>query len=481
MKPLWLILNRQVIKMSEFMGESYLLETETAKKLFFEYAKDMPIFDYHCHLPVKEIADDIQFENITQLWLSGDHYKWRALRANGVPEEYITGRKSDREKFQKWAETVPYTLGNPLFQWTYLELKRYFGIEEHLKPATAEAIWNKCNALLQQKEFSARNFIARSNVKALCTTDDPTDSLEYHKRIKADNTFAVTVIPAFRPDMALKIGHEGFLGWIEKLGDLTGIKVSTVDDFFAALARRIDDFHEVGCRLSDHDIAGCFYVKTSKDEANTIFNRRMANQPVSSEDQIKFRAAVLTFLAREYAGHGWAMQLHMGALRNANSKMLQAIGINTGFDSIADFNFINDLLHFLDDLNSEGILPKTVLYCLNPKDNYVLASMAGNFQSDIPGKIQFGAAWWYNDHEDGMLAQMKTLANVGLFSRFVGMLTDSRSFLSYPRHEYFRRIMCNLIGYWVERGDYYPDFEILEEIVKGICFNNIKNYLGVKV
>ncbi|VBB08961.1 metal-dependent hydrolase [Lucifera butyrica] len=466
--------------MLAFMGEDYLLETETARRLFFDYAKDMPIFDYHCHLPVQEIAENKRFENMTQIWLSGDHYKWRALRANGVAEEYITGKQSDREKFRKWAETVPYTVGNPLFQWTYFELRNYFGIRDILNPSTADTIWEKCNAMLQQESFSARNLIKRSNVKALCTTDDPIDTLDYHRRLKADDTFDVKVLPTFRPDRALEISQKGFEEWAGQLGTITGIKIQTFDDYRQALKARIDDFHQVGCRLSDHSLSDYSYLKSNEKEISDIFKKRLAHESLSAEEQIKFRSAVLLFLGGEYAKRNWAMQIHFGALRNVNTGMLRSIGINTGFDTIADANFAKELANLLDGLDSSGSLPKTILYCLNPRDNYLLAAMTGNFQSDIPGKIQFGSAWWFNDHEDGMLDQMKALANVGLLSRFVGMLTDSRSFLSYPRHEYFRRILCNLVGGWVERGSFYPDLVFLGDIIKGICFNNIKSYLGVK-
>ncbi|EIW20053.1 MULTISPECIES: glucuronate isomerase [Pelosinus] len=467
--------------MNGFMDENYLLETKTAKKLYFEYAKDMPIFDYHCHLPVQEIADDKKFENITQLWLSGDHYKWRALRANGISEEYITGNKSDYEKFKKWAETVPYTIGNPLFQWTYFELRHYFGIQNQLTLETADAIWNKCNDMLQQEDFSARNLIKRSNVKALCTTDDPVDTLEYHKRIKADETFDVKVLPTFRPDMALEVGHEKFRNWLNKLGNITGIAIETFEDYLAALKRRIQDFHEVGCRLSDHGLPEHFYREANLAEIHNIFDKRFDKQAISIEEQVKFRSAILIFLGKEYARHGWAMQIHLGAIRNTNTRMLRSIGINTGFDTIADYNIADELSLFLDALDTVQLLPKTILYCLNPRDNYMLAAMAGNFQSDIPGKVQFGSAWWFNDHEEGMIDQMKALSSIGLFSRFVGMLTDSRSFISYTRHEYFRRIVCNLVGNWVEQGSYYQDFDFLGKMIKGICFNNIKDYLNVEV
>lgn len=467
--------------MNKFMDDNYLLDTETARKLYFDYAKDMPIFDYHCHLPVQEIAEDKRFKNITELWLSGDHYKWRALRANGVAEEFITGNKSDWEKFQKWAETVPCLLGNPLFQWTHLELRKYFGIDDVLNADNAEQVWEKCNHILAQEAFSARNLIKTSNVKALCTTDDPVDTLEFHKQLAADDSFDVKILPTFRPDMALEVGHEAFAGWVDQLAKVTGMTIETLDDYQDALKRRIDDFHQVGCRLSDLGISASIFMETKESEVSTIFKKRFNRTDLSIEERTKFRSAILIFLAQEYANRGWAMQFHIGGLRNTNTRMFHSIGANTGFDSMADFNFAGDLASFMDTLDRSGSLPKTILYCLNPRDNYMLATMAGNFQGDVPGKIQFGSAWWFNDHLDGMIEQMKALANVGLFSRFVGMLTDSRSFISYPRHEYFRRIICHLIGSWVERGDYPKNFDLLGGIVKDICFNNIKNYLEVEI
>jgi glucuronate isomerase len=469
------------ITMNGFMDENYLLDTEIARKLYFEYAKDMPIFDYHCHLPAQEIAEDKRFKNITEIWLNGDHYKWRVMRANGAAEDFITGNKSDREKFQKWAETVPYLLGNPLYQWTHLELKRYFGIDGVFSPKNADEIWEKCNSLLAQEEFSARNLIKKSNVKALCTTDDPVDTLAFHQTIKEDNSFDVKVLPTFRPDMALEISHEKFLDWMNQLSDAAGMRIETLDDYQEALKRRIDDFHQMGCRLSDLGVSAKIHMDAKESEIRAIFKKKFDRSSISVEEQTKFRSAVLMFLAREYAKHGWAMQLHIGGLRNTNSRMFRSLGANTGFDSMADFHFAEDLAGFMDSLERSGSLPKTILYCLNPKDNYMLATMAGNFQGGVPGKIQFGSAWWFNDHLDGMMEQMKTIANVGLFARFVGMLTDSRSFLSYPRHEYFRRIMCQLIGSWVERGDYPKDFDILGQIVKDVCFHNIKNYLDIEL
>lgn len=468
--------------MNGFMDENYLLETETARRLFFDYAQDMPIFDYHCHLPVQEIAEDRHFTNITEIWLGGDHYKWRAMRTNGVPEEYITGSKSDKEKFIKWAETVPYTIGNPLFQWTYLELRRYFGIEGYFTPKTAEAVWEKCNEKIKSPDFSARHLIERSNVRALCTTDDPVDSLEFHKQLQQDPSFAVKVMPAFRPDMALEIGRSEFNGWVERLEAAAKTSIQTLEDYLTALRQRIQTFHDMGCRVADHGaLTVGFFTQVTEADVKRIFAKRADAATISPEEAVQFRAGMLQFFAKEYHRCGWAMQLHLGSLRDTNTRMLKLLGQNTGFDTIADYALANELVGFFDALESTDQLPKTILYCLNPRDNYLLGALIGNYQKEIPGKIQFGSAWWFNDHETGMMDQMKALANLGLLSRFVGMLTDSRSFLSYPRHEYFRRILCNLIGSWVERGDCYRDFDLLGEIVQGICFNNIKNYLAVEV
>ncbi|HJV46650.1 MAG TPA: glucuronate isomerase [Bacillota bacterium] len=467
--------------MKPFMNEDFMLSNDTARKLYHDFAKDMPIFDYHCHLTAKEIAENRVFNNITEAWLGGDHYKWRILRSNGIAEEYITGNKSDKEKFEKWAQVVPYMIGNPLLHWTHLELQRFFGISEVLSSNNANEIWEKCNAMLQKEEFSPRELIKRSNVKALCTTDDPIDSLEYHKILRDDPTFEVKVLPTFRPDGALNIEKETFISWLNKLEEVSGNKIENYQDFLTALKDRIEYFHEVGCRLSDHAIDSHFYLEADESEISNIFQKRLTQGELTQEEIIKYKSAIFIYLGRAYHQHGWAMQLHIGALRNTNSRKEGLLGPNTGFDSIADFSYAQELSQFMNALDYANSLPKTILYCLNPRDNYMLASMIGNFQEGIPGKIQFGSAWWFNDHKDGMEEQMKALANEGLLSRFVGMLTDSRSLLSYPRHEYFRRILCNLIGNWVENGEYPADFVVLGEIVKDICFNNIKHYFGMEL
>lgn len=466
--------------MKAFMDEDFLLESETAKKLYHEFAKEMPIFDYHCHLTAKEIAENKSFSSMTEIWLDGDHYKWRALRSNGVPEELVTGAADDKEKFLKWAETVPYTLGNPLYHWTHLELKRYFDFSKPLSAKTAEEAWEHCSKLLQTEEFTAKELIRKSNVKGLCTTDDPLDDLAYHKEIKEDSTFNIHVLPTFRPDGALNVENADFSSWTEKLSKLTGIEMTSFEDFRAALAERIQYFHDAGCRLSDHGLDSNFYISADAAEVNSIFLKGLANEDLTKEEIIKYKTAVLKELGKLYHKNGWAMQLHIGALRKTNTKKFEQVGPNTGFDSIADFTYAEDLSKLLDSLDYENNLPKTIIYNLNPRDNYMIGSMIGNFQEDIPGKIQFGTAWWFGDQRDGMVDQIKVLANTGLLARFVGMLTDSRSFLSYTRHEYFRRILCNVIGEWVENGEYPADYEILEEIIKDICYRNIDNYLAIE-
>lgn len=470
---------KEVSYLKTFMDEDFLLETEAARKLFHEYAKEMPIFDYHCHLSAKEIAENKTFKNITEVWLDGDHYKWRALRSNGINEDFITGNKTDREKFQVWAETIPHCVGNPLYHWTHLELQRCFGIAETLNEKTAETIWEMCNKVIEQGDFTARELLHKFNVKALCTTDDPLDSLEYHQALRDDRDFDVDVLPTFRPDGALNVEKESFIGWIKELQDITSITVDSFHHFLDALKLRVSFFHEVGCRLSDHGLDSSFFLKVSDSEAEEIFKKRLSEEELSIEEIIKLKTAILINLGKMYEEFGWAMQLHIGALRNNNTRMLHSIGPNTGFDSIADFSYAGELSLLLDELEKDKSLPKTIIYNLNPRDNYVIGSMIGNFQADSPGKIQFGTAWWFNDNKDGMEEQIKALANLGVLSRFVGMVTDSRSFLSYPRHEYFRRILCNVIGRWVENGEYPADYEFLGEMIKNICYNNINKYMNV--
>lgn len=467
--------------MKPFLDDDFLLNSVTAVNLYHTFAKEMPIFDYHCHLTAKEIAEDRNFSTITEAWLKEDHYKWRLLRANGVPEKYITGDGTDKEKFIEWAETLPHLMGNPVFHWTYLELRRGFGIEENLNAETAEKIWDECNEKLKEGNFSARSIIKNFNVKGLCTTDDPTDDLRYHKEIEKDDSFDVMVLPTFRPDNAINIQSDTFSEWVGNLKAAVGKDIRSYEDFLEALSDRIEYFHEAGCRLSDHGLDSGFYKQATLDECNHIFDKALRGGTISESEAVKFRTAVLIYLAKLYAGKGWAMQLHIGGLRNANRKMAASIGANAGFDSMADFNYAEDLSDLLDDLESSEKLPKTVIYNLNPKDNYMVAAMTGNYQSDVPGKIQFGTAWWFNDHIAGMQNQLETLANTGVLSRFIGMVTDSRSLLSYTRHEYFRRILCNMIGEWMENGEIPNDIEWTGKVIENISFNNICEYLGIEM
>jgi len=463
--------------MKTFMDENFLLNSKTAEVLYHNYAKGMPIIDYHCHLNPREIAENKKYKNITELWLGGDHYKWRAMRSNGVEEKYITGDAPDKEKFLKWAETISRCIGNPLYHWTHLELKRYFNIDTVLSPDTAEEIWERCNGILASGQLSARDLIKRSNVKVICTTDDPTDSLEYHKAIASDNTVDVKVYPAFRPDKAINIDKEGFADYLIKLGKAANINIKGYEDLKIALAGRIQFFHDAGCRVSDHALDMVVYAEASDEEMERILNKALNGLSLTEVEIKKYKSQVLLFAGREYAKRNWIMQLHIGAIRNANNQMMKLIGPDTGFDTMGDRTFAEDLAKILDALNITGTLPKTILYCLNPKDNEVLGSLIGCFQGDgIPGKLQFGSGWWYNDQKDGMIRQMTALANLGLLSRFVGMLTDSRSFSSYTRHEYFRRILCNLIGTWVENGEAPDDMKLLGVIVQDICYNNAARY-----
>ena len=465
--------------MRAFLDENFLLSNDTAVRFYHQFAKDMPIIDYHCHLSPKEIYEDKRFNNITEVWLYGDHYKWRAMRANGIKEEYITGNASDYEKFLSWAKTVPMTIGNPLYHWTHLELRRFFGIEELLNEKTAAYIWEKANNMLNEESFSARNLIQKSNVEVICTTDDPVDSLEYHQKLKEEDNFSVKVLPSFRPDKGLEINRDGFLSWIQQLEEVTGISITSYSTFLQALRSRVEFFHSVGCRLSDHALDTVVYEETTTKEVETIFAKALNGHKVDECEERKFKTLTLIYLGEIYAQFGWAMQFHMNALRNNNTKMYKILGPDTGYDCMNDSRIAVALVRLLDSLEQKGALPKTILYSLNPNDNHVIASIIGSFQGDgIPGKIQFGTAWWFNDTRDGMVAQMKTLANVGLLSRFIGMLTDSRSFLSYTRHEYFRRIVCNLIGEWVENGEVPNDMELLSHIVQRICYYNAKEYFS---
>lgn len=466
--------------MKSFMDEQFLLNNETAIRLYYDYAEEMPIFDYHCHLSPKEIAENKKYRNITEIWLGGDHYKWRAMRSNGVDEKYITGDASDKEKFLKWAETMPKCLGNPLYHWTHLELRRFFGIDRLLSPETAEEIWEQCNQLLAQEEFTAQNLIKRSNVAVLCTTDDPVDSLEYHLALAKDETFDVKVLPAFRPDKSFNIEKEGFAEWIAKLGKVTGSKIKTFADLTNALKSRLEFFHEVGCRVSDHALDPIVYAEADESQTTAILQKGLSGAVLTETEIKQYKTQVLLFLGREYSRLGWVMQLHISTIRNNNQRMLRLVGPDTGFDAMGDYNFAEALAKFLNALDNTDQLPKTILYSLNPKDNEVLGTIMGCFQGGgIPGKIQLGSGWWFNDQKDGMTRQMVALANLGLLSQFIGMLTDSRSFLSYTRHEYFRRILCNLLGEWVETGEVPRDMRLLGGMVQDICFNNARAYFGI--
>ncbi|MGG1675993.1 glucuronate isomerase [Neobacillus sp. NRS-1170] len=463
--------------MKAFLDKQFLLNTDTAVQLYENAVTWLPIFDFHCHLNPQEVWENKPYENITQVWLGGDHYKWRLMRMHGNSERFITGDASDWEKFAAWAETVPYIIGNPLYHWTHMELKMFFGIEKTLSPETAREIYEECNEKLKQPDFRPRAFIERSNVKFIGTTDDPVSTLEYHKLLKNDDSFKAIIAPTFRPDGALLIERPTFEPWIEKLSEVSGIKVNSVDAFLQALKHRVDFFHENGGRASDHDIQKMEYVETAKEEVEKIFNKRISGEQLSNNELVAYRAFLLKELGKMYAEKQWVMQLHMGALRNNNSKMKELIGPDTGFDSVGEANFAEGLSRFLDALDKEDALPRTVLFNLNAKDNVVLAGMMGNFYEEgIPGKVQLGSGWWFLDHIDGMEKQMKDFANVGLLSHFIGMLTDSRSFLSYARHDYFRRILCNILGEWVEKGFAPNNMEFLEQMVRNIGYYNAEKY-----
>ncbi|MBR8748608.1 Uronate isomerase [Fusobacterium sp. DD29] len=465
--------------MRKFMCDDFLLMTETAKRLYHDYAKHMPIYDYHCHLNPKEIYENKKYKNITEVWLGGDHYKWRAMRSNGVDEKYITGDADDKEKFIKWAETVDQCYGNPLFHWTHLELKRFFGIDLILSKETAEEIWNLANEKLSSDDFRARNLIEMSNVKVICTTDDPIDSLEYHIALKKDTTFKTIVNPAFRPDKGIRVEKEEFIPWFNRLEEIYGEKIDTIDKYTSALANRIDFFHEVGCRISDHALDPVVFAKASKEEVNAILLKKLSGEELTENEVKQFKTYIMIFLGKEYNKRNWVMQIHTGCIRNVSTNMFNRLGPDTGFDAIGDKTYINELASLLDAIDITNELPKTILYNLNPRDNEAIGALIGCFQDGkTPGKIQFGSGWWFLDQKDGIIRQMTALANLGLLSRFVGMLTDSRSFLSYTRHEYFRRILCNLLGEWVENGELPNDLNKLGKMIENICFNNIDNYIA---
>ena len=465
--------------MKAFMDKDFLLETETAQKLYHEYAAKMPILDYHCHINPQEIAEDRKFENITQVWLGGDHYKWRQMRSNGVEEKYITGDASDREKFQKWAETLEKAIGNPLYHWSHLELQRYFGYYGALNGETAEEVWNLCNAKLQEDGMSARNLIRQSNVTLVCTTDDPVDSLEWHEKIAADESFEVQVLPAWRPDKAMNLEKTDYLEYLKKLEVVSGVKIDSFASLIEALRIRMDYFAEHGCSVSDHGLEYVMYAPASEEEIEAIFAKRLRGEAVSRADELQFKTAYMVALGREYHKKNWAMQLHYGVKRDNNGMIFGKLGPDAGIDCINNYAPSSEMADYLNALAITDELPKTILYSLNPTDNAAIGTIIGCFQSEeARGKIQQGSAWWFNDNKQGMIEQMTSLANLGLLGNFIGMLTDSRSFLSYTRHEYFRRIMCNLIGGWVENGEYPADEKVLGRMVQDISYNNAVRYFG---
>lgn len=468
--------------MKQFMDQDFLLSTETAKTLFHEHAAKMPILDYHCHINPEEIAKDRKFENITQVWLGGDHYKWRQMRSNGVDEKYITGDASDREKFQKWAETLEKAIGNPLYHWSHLELQRYFGYHGHLNGKTAEEVWNLCNAKLQEDGMSVRNLIRQSNVTLLCTTDDPADSLEWHKAIAEDDTFEVQVLPAWRPDKAMNIEKPDYAEYLVKLGDAAGMEIKSFGDLKAALKKRMEFFDSMGCRVSDHALEYVMYAPGEETRIEELFAKRIQGGALTKEEVLQFKTAYMIFVGREYHRLGWAMQLHYGCKRDNSVFRYDQLGPDTGYDCIDNYAPSAQMADFLNALNATDQLPKTIIYSLNPNDNAAIGTILGCFQdAGTVGKIQQGSAWWFNDHKAGMTEQMTSLANLGLLGNFIGMLTDSRSFLSYTRHEYFRRILCELIGGWVENGEYPADMEVLGGMAEDISYRNAVRYFGFQL
>lgn len=466
--------------MSGFITEDFLLTSEPARRLYHEHAEHMPIFDYHCHLNPREIYEDKRFSDIGEAWLAGDHYKWRLMRANAVPERFVTGGASYREKFDRYAAIMPRLIGNPIYHWSHLELKRFFGIDELLNSTTADDVWDRANAVLRGENGSARALIRSSNVRALCTTDDPADDLPYHRLLAADTSFDVRVLPTFRPEKALNIADPGYPAYLQKLGAAAGLSIRTIDDVKQALALRADFFAQAGCRLSDHSFGSPDFTVWDESAAEKAVIRALNGETLTGHEISAYQSLMMDFLGELYCGKGFAMQLHLGAQRNLSGRLYRSLGADVGGDAIGDTISAASLAALLDRLASRDKLPKTILYTLNAADNDKLIAAAGCFQDDsAPGKIQFGSAWWFNDHFDGMTAQMKSLASIGVLSRFIGMLTDSRSFLSYPRHEYFRRILCELVGGWIEKGMAPADYDTIGGIIEDICFNNAWSYMGL--
>lgn len=465
--------------MKPFMGEDFLLSNETARRLYHEFAAPQPIFDFHCHLNPKDIAEDRQFKNLAEIWLEGDHYKWRALRSAGVEERLITGNAADYEKYLAWAETVPQCIGNPIYHWTHLELRRPFGITDKLfNEHSADEIWRICNEKLATPQFSARGILHRMQVKMVGTTDDPLDDLRYHKQIADDDSFEIEVTPTFRPDRAFKLERNDFAEYLQKLGEQAGVFIQNFAHLRQALLARLAHFDKHGCKASDHSIEILRFAPIPSEKTlDNILQRRLAGNIVNDSEIAQFQTALLVWLGKQYHRLGWVMQYHIGAIRNTNSRMFKLLGADSGFDSIGDRNYAESLAALLDQMEQSDELPKTILYCLNPRDNEMIASMIGNFQGGgIAGKIQFGSGWWFNDQKDGMERQLQQLSQLGLLSRFVGMLTDSRSFLSYTRHEYFRRILCEMLGKWVENGEAPNDMKLLGSMVENICYGNASRY-----
>ena len=466
-----------IVSSPTFIHDDFLLASRSARRLYHDFAAAEPIIDYHCHLSSADIATDRRFRNLFEIWLEGDHYKWRAMRANGVPERLCTGDAAPLEKFRAWAATVPHTVRNPLYHWTHLELARYFDITELLDERTADRIWAAANEQLATPRLSAQGILDAFRVETLCTTDDPADGLANHRAL-SEGDLPTTVLPTFRPDAALAVHRPAcFAAWIERLSAAAGLDIRTLPDLFAALERRANSFHALGCRLSDHGLDACPAPSLTAEEAAGVFARALAGEPVSAAERAGYSAVVMLFLGRLYARLGWTMQLHLGALRDVNGRMFRMRGPDQGCDSIGDFPQAVSLARYLDALDGDGSLPRTILYNLNPADNYVFATMAGNFQDGaIAGKVQFGSGWWFLDQREAMEWQFNALSNLGLLSRFVGMVTDSRSFMSYPRHEYFRRTLCNLLGRDMDRGEIPSDFELVGRLVRGICHDNARAY-----
>lgn len=467
-----------------FLDEDFLLQTDSARTLYHEFAKQMPIIDYHNHLPPDQIVADKTFENLTQIWLYGDHYKWRAMRTNGINENYCTGAATDYEKFEKWAETVPYTLRNPLYHWTHLELQRYFDVHEVLSPKSARRIYDECSEKLRTPDYSVRNLLRKMNVEVVCTTDDPLDTLEYHQQLAntpslSGEGWGGVMRPAFRPDKFILIGNTNFATYLQKLGTIVGFEINRYDDLTKALRARADFFASLGCKLSDHGLEQIYAADFTPEAADSILQKALAGQTLSQNDILVYQSAILHFLGTMYHELGWTQQFHLGALRNNNARALRLLGPDTGWDSIGDWSQAMALSKFLGRLDEYDQLAKTIIYNLNPADNEVIATMIGNFNDgSVAGKVQFGSGWWFLDQKDGMEKQITALSNMGLLSRFVGMLTDSRSFLSFPRHEYFRRILCNMFGNDIENGEIPSDMEWVGQVVQNICYNNAKQYFG---